>query len=468
MAQKISKKEILWGGIAQLSNFGASLILLPFVLTYLTTENIGLWYIFLTIGGLAQLAEFGFQPTIARHAAYIYAGANRIVSEGIIKESVGQINLNLLSNFIAASRYIYRIIAMIATAVLVIAGWIYINRFDNEVIDANTIYALGIYSLGVATNLYFGYFNGLLVGRGEQSNANKIIIASKLLSVICGIVFLYLGLGLLGLAISSLCAAIIARYLYHRVFYSNKNGYNTKFLTANRGDPSQLASLLWQSSKKLGAAQVGSFLILKGNFFIVGATLGLTTIASYGLTLQIFGLLSAVSATIFLLQTPQINKLQIQEDIEGIKHLYILSKALSLICFTIGSVFIIFWGNECLALLKSKTNLIDLWWLVILAIILTLELNHSLAATYLTTLNKTPFLIPSILSGISVLILSILSVIYSEPNLGILILIQGLVQLTYNNWKWPYEAARQLGITSKDYLNQTMKIVSYTSKKSHP
>src|SRR6266567_8101153 len=71
----ISRRDIYWGYAAQLLNVGAGLILLPVVVRYFSPEDVGLWFVFITLAGLAQLLEFGFQPTLARNTAYVYAGA---------------------------------------------------------------------------------------------------------------------------------------------------------------------------------------------------------------------------------------------------------------------------------------------------------------------------------------------------------------------------------------------------------
>ncbi|WP_189415435.1 O-unit flippase-like protein [Cellvibrio zantedeschiae] len=452
MNAKISKKEIFWGGMAHFSNFGLSLILLPFVLKYMSEGEIGLWYIFLTIGGLAQLAEFGFQPTIARQAAYIYAGAKEILIEGVPRKSTETIDVNLLHDFIAASKYIYRIIAIIASAILLIVGYVFISHANSGIDDLKTLQSWCVYALSISINLYFGYYNGLLTGRGEQSKANKIIIASRLTSIIVAIPLLQYGLGLNGLAIASLFSCLVSRCLYAH-FFNSKNYNATRSAKRNLFKVPEYTMILWHSSKKLGFAQLGSYLILRGNFFVVSATMGLQITAAYGLTLQVLGLISALTTMIFTLQLPHINRLQTQGRQQNIKELYISSQILSLTVFAAGATCIVAFGDVLLSLLKSNAHLIPINWLVALSVIMLLELHHSLAATYLTTLNTTPFLASSLISGTTILAASILIATQAtSPNLGFLILTQGIVQLLYNNWKWPYEAAKQLALTYQDYV----------------
>ena len=58
--------NLSWGFLAQGLNIGTGLLLLPMILRYLKPDEIGLWFVFMSLAGLAQLLELGFQPTIAQ------------------------------------------------------------------------------------------------------------------------------------------------------------------------------------------------------------------------------------------------------------------------------------------------------------------------------------------------------------------------------------------------------------------
>tara|TARA_A100001015_G_scaffold269681_1_gene321575 strand:- start:251 stop:544 length:294 start_codon:yes stop_codon:yes gene_type:complete len=83
--------------------------------------------------------------------------------------------------------------------------------------------------------------------------------------------------------------------------------------------------------------------------------------------------------------------------------------------------------------------------LILMALIYLLELNHGNHAQLYLTKNHQPFLLPSLLSGIAILVLSLPASTY----LGIfgLLLVQGIVQLAYNNWYPLYMNIRDLSTT---------------------
>ena len=87
----ITKKDVLWGYIAQFFNIGAGILLLPVILKLLPADILGVWYIFLTISSLVQMIDFGFQPTFTRNVAYVFSGAVKLQAKGLDK---GQTHLD--------------------------------------------------------------------------------------------------------------------------------------------------------------------------------------------------------------------------------------------------------------------------------------------------------------------------------------------------------------------------------------
>ncbi len=103
----ITKKDVLWGYIAQFFNIGAGILLLPVILKLLPADILGVWYIFLTISSLVQMIDFGFQPTFTRNVAYVFSGAVKLQAKGLDK---GQTHLDhpnypLLKNMISVMKH---------------------------------------------------------------------------------------------------------------------------------------------------------------------------------------------------------------------------------------------------------------------------------------------------------------------------------------------------------------------------
>ena len=448
MLKYLKQSEIIWGYSATALNVGFGLILLPIVLHYLSKDDAGMWFVFLTISSLTQLLEFGFQPTLARNVAYVFAGSQKLKSIGVpeLEKNEKKVNLVLLSNLVYAAKEIYKIIFYIATIILFFGGSIYVILIASP--DQNitqTILAWNLFSLGCLMNLYFGHINAILQGSGHITSANKAIVISKITFIITGVLTLSLNLGLLGLGIASLISAGISRLvLYKYMITLITPKIKLRPDSKSKKERIELRKLLWANASRLGLVQVGAFLIQRASILIVPIYLGLEETANYGLTVTALLALMSISLVYCNLNLPKVNRLQSIRSINEISKLYIEITIHACIIYVVGLVFIVLFGNKIFNFLGSKTELISQPLLIILGIIIFLELNHSIAANLITTFNEIPFLMSAIISGTVILLVALIL----TPYLGILglILSQGVVQILYNNWKWPIYLSKKINI----------------------
>ncbi|HHG3484927.1 TPA: O-unit flippase-like protein [Vibrio parahaemolyticus] len=440
MINKANRKDIVWGYLAQFLNIGSGIVIIPIAIKYLTTEDMGLWYLFIALVGLAQLLEFGFQPTISRMTSYVYSGASELKSEGVPKRE-GNLDVQLLYDLIFASKSIYKFVSIGAALILLVCGTIYLNSFES--FGKEQLFSWIIFSSSAIVNFYFSYFNGLITGRGQQKELYRITAISKSISLLVSVPLLIFGVGLLSMAIGSFLSMIITRLLLYRYFY-NKNREEIKALLNIKTRRVELTKTLWLSAWKLGVTGLGSFLILRANMFIASSFLGLKVAASYGLSVQVISILSSVSAMVFTLNVPKLNSLQGLGDKNSIKDIFYRSLFVTHILYVIGGLLLILVGMPILELISPNTMLVSLPILLFMLFMYQLELNHSVCATYLTTFNKVPFLHSSIISGILITISGIITSNFT--NFGVLGLLGGqfFIQLLYNNWYWPLVAYRSI------------------------
>lgn len=446
MSISAKRSDLKWGYIAQALNVGAGLLLLPALVRYLPTEDVGLWFVFITLSSLAQLLEFGFQPTVARNTAYVYAGAQTLSSVGaptaITQDK--RLCIELLAELISASRLIYRCVSILAAIALLVGGSAYIATLITPTQDrAQVLLAWSLYASGNIANFYFSYANAILQGRGDVTLANKVVIASRASLLIIGITVLANGLGLIGLGGAMLASCIIGRIV--AMWFLHKEASTVAALTLSTTVRGWImATTLWHNASRLGLVQLSAFLIQRANILLASSFLGLATAASYGMTVTILMALSSVSMVILQVRLPHLVRAQAAKDQSALRDLYGEILVFSWATYLAGLVALVVTGNILLSSIAGKTALLPAPSLIFLGIILALELNHSIAATFLTTRNIIPFLWPSLLSGGAIFLLSI-SVVNTFQVWG-LIAAQGLVQLAYNNWKWPRLVRKELKI----------------------
>jgi O-antigen/teichoic acid export membrane protein len=445
MATPATRRDIIWGYVAQALNIGAGLILLPVILHFLPPEDVGLWFVFVTLGSLAQLLEFGFQPTMARNTAYVYAGAQVLVRKGLSSSPENPcLNLQLLSDLVHTARGIYRIVSLLAFVALIGGGTFYISQLLVPTQDPWLYLSAWItFAFGYVATFYYGYFNGLLQGRGDITSANKVIVITRGTFILLGAVLVVLGYGLIGLGIASLISAIIGRWASRRYYFTvfRPEARQAHYLKVTGGK--RLLSTLWHNSWRLGMVHLGAFLIQRASILIASSFLGLAAAASYGMTITVLMALMSIATVLANVQLPHMNALQLAGDRQALRAIFGEILIVAWIAFLSGLGFLLLYGDDLLILISSRTPLLPVPELMVLGVIMLLELNHSVAASYITTTNEVPFLKAALFSGLIIVLLSLALV--SSCGVWGLILAQGVVQLAYNNWKWPKDAIAHLG-----------------------
>ena len=180
-------------------------------------------------------------------------------------------------------------------------------------------------------------------------------------------------------------------------------------------------------------------MVLQFNTLICSSFFGLGVTASYGLTLQLFTLLIAVCGTAYQTLQPEINQSCLHHDNETTIKLISFGSLFNWIIYLVGFLIIIFFGPKVIDLLNVEVELLHTNLILFMGLYLFLENNHSMFASYITGQNKIPFVKASLFSGFFVVLLSMFSVYFTSYGLLGLMISQALVQLCYNNWKWPYD-----------------------------
>lgn len=461
MSRQITRGDLLWGYAAQALNLGGGLLLLPVSARYLSPDDLGLWFVFMALASLAQLLELGFQPTLARNASYVYAGARKLSKTGLPGEASGaQVDLHLLAGLLSAARRIYRAVAGLAVFVMLILGSLYIMTLLTPHQNvARSLFAWVTFSMGAVISFYFGYINGILQGRGDVTHSSKVTALTRGSLVVFSIAALLMGYGLLGLGIASLISATVGRISAHYYFTLDPLIARSAEEIGSAESRKEILHTLWYNAGRLGVVQIGAFLIQRGNVLIAASFVGLAASGSYGITVTVLMALSGMASVVCQLQLPHLAALQAAHNRKAAAAVLGETYLMSWLFFLAGLAVVVIAGNELLTAIGSKNHLLSKPLCLMLGLILLLEMTHSIAASYLTTLNHVPFVGAALLSGIGV---SLMTLVLIKPfGIAGLIAAQGMVQLIYNNWKWPLEAVRHVELNlSKILVLGARKIVS--------
>lgn len=462
---KVDRKDIFWSYLAQFLSMGAGIITLPAILNKLTTEEIALNYILITIGSIIALVDLGFAPQFARNFTYVFSGATELKKEGIGK-SQNDINYELLKYLLKTAKIIYGILSIIAVMLLLIIGTPYIY-FTTDRFQAvpNALLVWTIYSIGIIFQVFYSYYFSMLLGAGMVKEQKIAIIANKVLYIIIIISGLFLGLGLISVALAQLISPFIGRFISFRYFYTKELKNNLDYICAN--DRSQILNLykiLWYNAKRNAIVSIGAYAILKFSMFIAGLYLTLGEFASYGLMVQLVGILGIVSCTLVQTLQPKFASLRVGDNQERLLSTFSMSLIIFYSIFIIGSIVLILGGDQILQVIKSNAELPSRVILLLYCIIMLLEYNHSNFAILISSDNKVPFAPASIITGIAVCIGLLIVVRFTNWGIIGFVLVQGICQAAYQNWKWPQMALNEFHITFFKLIRNGILQINQTAK----
>lgn len=442
MKHVVKKQDIIWGYLSQFLNIASNLLLLPFILRCLSQEEIGLWYVFVAMAGLIQLLEFGLLPTISRFISYVYSGASQIIYNKVPECNKGHLDKEYLNNVVAVSRKIYSKISLIAFFSITVFGNIYLYSLNTSSSHYYIMACWTLYGISICVQLYFGYYNSILKGRGDQTTLNKVIVLTKTIFLTVSIPLLITGVGLLSLSIASALAVVIDRIIITRCVFSPNSYLDRKFTATS--SVSDLKRIVWRSARDMGIVQLGNYLSVRAGVLIVSSFVGLGAAATYGLTIQVTMVVVIVSSMLFGLNLPHITSEQALRNYPVVKQLMKKSLLMANAIYLVSAVLFLLLGNFLLGIVTHNTHFLPTALLALYLFTALLEMNYSICTSYLTTKNNTIFLNSMIISGVSIMVLSCILTYYFHMGILGVILSQLIVQCAYNNWRWPVEVYREL------------------------
>ena len=442
---KVTKRDVAWGYVAQFFNIGVNVLLLPVVLRMLPAAELGVWYVFLAIWGFALMLDFGFQPTFGRNVAYAMSGARRLKAKGVeeVTDALEGPNYGLLKGLISTMRRFYAYVAGGALVLMLTAGTWHVARMTKGVIgEERILWAWGLFAVYTAVSLFYTYYNPLLIGRGLMREYNQMTIVTRVVYLAVAAAGLLAGYGIVSLVVGNLVSLVVNRVMARRFFYG---GGIREALGKARYEGERLLPIVWHNAKRTGLGSVGAYFVQKGNVLFVSMFLSLEEVASFGLTTQIVTILAGVTPLYLQTNLPEIYKFRIGGRLGEIRRVFGESVFVYVTLYAIGAVVVLLWGNMILELLHSRTLLLPAGPLLLYLAIQFLESNHSMAASLITTRNEVPYVWASVVSGACIATLTLLSLSFTSLGVTGVILSAGVVQLCYNNWKWPLVVCRELG-----------------------
>jgi O-antigen/teichoic acid export membrane protein len=421
-----------WG--AYVLAMGVNFFLSPYVVRHLGNTGYGVWTLLLSLTGYLGLLDLGVRGAVTRYVAKFHTEQDH--------RRAGNVASAALVIFSTAG-----LIAILASMILA-AFVVHQLHIPEQYMTAARI-VLVLTGLNIATSLVNGVYGGILVGLQRFDLTNVIEVGINLLRAGGVLLALYLGYGIITLAIVQLGFTLarwaanigLARHLYPqlRIKLSSADWAGVKLIFSF----SIFSFLLHVSSSLIYATDnivIGAFLPVSAvTFYVIGGNLAEYTRALVG----------GISQTM----TPLASSTEARMDQSHLQRIVLFgSRAGSMVVLPIaltfmlrGSSFIGLWMGPQYADLSGKV----LW---ILSLTLFFWAANSVTAGSLLGLSKHKPLVPVLLAeGLCNLVLSI---IWVRGGMGILGVAWGTVvpSLASSLLFWPWYIRRTLGIGKINYM----------------
>lgn len=434
----VSKKDVVWSYVAQFFSLGSSLFTLPLILNILSTEEIAMNYLMITVGSLVSLIDFGFAPQFGRNVTYVFSGAQKLKREGINSNVGGNVNYRLLKGLILVAKKVYMYMSVAVLVLMLSLGtwyiWSVTNGFTN--VD-NALWIWLLYTVSTFFNVYFCYYSSLLTGRGFIKEGKMAVMTSRIVYIVISYILLLAGWGLMAVCIANFVSPFVDRWMSYHYFYDRELKRKLSEAKVESSDKKEIFDAIWHNARKLGVSSVCAYLTMRASMFFAGLYLTSSAIASYGLMNQFVGIITGISGTLFGSYIPKITSHIASNDREGMIRSFSWAMNVNYLMFFVGSIVLVLAGPLALSLIGSKAELPETPMLIVFLIIILLETNHSNYCTLIAMGNSVPFYKPGLFFAVTIAGLDFVVLKYTELGLWGIILVQGIVQLSFNNWYWP-------------------------------
>ena len=450
------KKDIIWNYLGIFFSLGSQVIWLPVLIHYLPPDILGLWYVFVSIGGMVELLDSGFTPTLSHCMSYAWSGAMDLKKQGVVfsGERSGP-NYALVYGILSTCRTLYFGIACAATLVMLFAGTIYIQRIASAYLSWQVYATWGLYMASTFINLYIGYYAVVLVGIGDIFHKNRAQILAKGVFLLLGTAGLVCGFGLLSLGVAYFTSGFVLRFLCKRylIRVHKFDEMFQKYRHQREYSKHHVLAMMWPNAWRDGLVTVTFYLTGQATVLMSSGFLSLYETGIYSFSMQVVNALLGIAGGMFGAYVPAIQSAYVSRNRKIMKNLYAKSMACLFHLSFWGIVIFASIGIPIVQILRHDF-VIERPAFLLLALSIYLMVRHRNSACFISTMNKLPYTFSFIFFGIVSISATYIGLAYFHLGLWGLILIPLVVQSIYNNWKWNQVVNRYLHTTEIKLMRQ--------------
>ncbi len=380
-----------------------TLILIPL---FLTQEEQGYWFTFISLAALMILADLGFSNIVLQFAAHEFAylrfnDKNQIVGE--------EINLKKLAAFFVFSIKWAIFLIAVSLPVISVIGFYLLSQKPTEI---HWSFPWLIYIAGSALT----FFNSIILCFFEGCDSvgtvqKKRVMISVLMTIIMW-VGLILRFNLYALSISLLLSSCIGIFLIYKEFYAAISSLISISKTYTYSWKKEFFTLFWKYAVSWAS---GYFIFQLFTPFIFHFN-GAVEAGKVGISIALWTAIFSIANIWVYVITPKLNMHISKKEWKKLDRLFFKNITLSIITFLIGTITVFF----LIFLLKGKVTIIDRFVsntsMSLLAAAWFFQTIINACAIYLRAHKEEPLVILSAVIAVYVVITTFLCAKYLSPD----------------------------------------------------
>lgn len=470
----IKKKDLIWSYLSTFTSLTSNIITLPLIVYFLNSEALGLWYVFVSIGAISVLFDFGFTVTFARNITYCWCGVKKLSKSGVIAVETGnrETDYKLMYNILLTCKRIYFVLSVVLFILLLTVGTYYICHISNGMLGNTHVYAWVIYSIGIFLNLYYNYYGSFLRGVGAIDIANRNMVVSRLVQIIAMLSLLLCNLGILGLSIATVLYGVTFRFLSKKNFYDYQ-GIRQKLennkVKFNFEDSLGLFKVVWYNAWRDGIIQLSSYISGQANVLICSLYMPLKETGVYSLSVQIITALASLASVLYSVFQPELQSECANKQIDKIQNTMAKIVPSYTYCYAFGLFMILVVAVPIIHIIKPSMSL-DTGMMIAIGFGQYLINLRNCYTSYLSCTNRIIYVKSFIVSSVIGLLLALLFMAILNWGVWGLICSTIVSQLIYNAWYWPYKVHKELNMSITEMFlkgNKYLKNIVVNISKKH-
>lgn len=442
-----TSSDVIWNYVGTVLSMAGNFLLIPLLLAFLSTEQVGLWYVFMAIAGFAQLLEFGFTATLSRNILYCLSGVRRLTKQGFDSSSVDSgVDWHLTRVVLRTSKAIYAIMGLIALMVSATVGSAYVYGVTDGFSTPGSLASWVVFVISIFSNLYFLYCLTFLRGVGDVAGENKAKAIGRLAQLAVTAVLLVAGLELLAAAVGYLVYSVLMRGVASALFKRNANvraGLASDRSPISGQEMREVLGTVSFVAWRDGVVSLALYGATQATSLLCSAFLGLEETATYSVMLQFASAMYNVSSVYMRSCLPAFQSAYVGGDVGAQRRMIERGISCYVVMYFVAAIVV----TACLpVLMLFKDDFIcDQALFVGISVYYFLLNQHSLFCNVIVSTNRIPYFKAYLVSTVAGIALSCVLCGVLKMGAWGLVFGQALPQLMYDNWRWPKYVLDEVG-----------------------